>query len=279
MNSRQQEQAGERSGTVPAPEGFAEKSVLEYALPLAVPIISLCLYIAAVQLPFILAYGRTGTLALIGLVLAVINAVAAQQLTGRWYHGIPSAMLAVGGFGYLMLIGGTAGRYLLIGVLCALLAVYFSFLERHGRPTTGDVRLDYERLSLMMLAPSTFFLFTFGFALIEHQVVGRAWVTPVAALLMAFLTWEMVRRLRIAAPTVALLLAASAVLGAQFFLAVSLLPLSHLVSAAALVIVLSLALQRMHDAVAETVHEAAFRRQAAFSLLLLIAILVTAQWQ
>jgi hypothetical protein len=262
-------------------EAVEERSMFRHALPLAAPLISACLFIAAAQIPFIIDEGRTEALLMAASALVVVNAGAARYMTRDWRFGAPPSILAMGGFGYLLLAGNPMGRYLVIAGVVGLLAVFFTFLEKGGVSDSGvkpTVSADYGRLSLMMIAPGAFFLYAFGFALIEHQVLGRWLTTLLAAFLSAFLSWEALHDLAADSKTVRMVIGVAAVLGTQFFLALAFLPINHLVNAAVLAIVLSIVLQRSRDALKSVRDAAAFRRQVALSLLLIILILVTAQW-
>lgn len=268
------------NATVPAADG--EKGLFGYALPLAAPIVSACLLIAAVQVPYVLERGRFEALVFLVLSLAAVNFFAARRMTGSRQFSVPPVMLAVGGFGYLMLVGNASGRYLVIAGVVALLAVFFTFLERRlavvGDNAEREIPVEYGRLSLMMVAPATFFIYAFLFALIEHQVSRRVFMVMVAAALSSFLSWEAFRKMGTEERPIKPLILGIGLLGSEFFLALSFLPINHLVNAAVLCIMLSLLLQRAKETLIPERDESSFRRQAAFSLFLITLILITAQW-
>jgi len=256
--------------------------MLGYALPLAAPIVNACLFIAAAQVPFMFREWRVEALFLLAASLVAVNYYAAKRMTGSWHFSVPPIMLAVGGFGYLLLVGNAFGRYLVIAGVVGMLAVFFAFLERKvvsvSQDGTIEVPVEYGRLSLMMIAPATFFLFAFFFALIEHQVSSRWPLMVFTASLSFFLAWEALRKLEIAERPVKRLAGGIAILGLEFFLALSFLPINHLVNAAVLCILLSLFLQRARDALIVDSDAESFRRQVTVSSFLIILILVTAQW-
>ncbi len=249
-------------------------------LPLAAPVVSLCAYLMASYLPFVLPYGRKITLGLLAVLLAGINAFAARHLTGSRRFALAPALLAVNALAFLTLLGSPLGRYLLIGAVTILLSVFYWFLDRHfvRRHDFAESTSDYERLVSILHAPASFFLLAFMFALAEVGTAPSWLMAIVAGGLASFLTHEFTWNHRKEGASFKTLTVAVGVIGAELFLVMSLLPVRHIVSAAVVAIMLALVLHRLQDSLTPERDDVSFRRQAIFSILFIILILATAQW-
>ena len=264
------------SAPVEAPTGN-EGAWFRLSVPYLAAILLVCVYIASFQLPFVMESGRLVTLVILGAVATAIAGVSAFYLVRQLRAAVPPMVLSLGAFGFLMLVTTDFGRYGLTVIVAILVGIYLAYLENRPAVLTAEQAADEERLVLVLLAPAIFFVLAFAFAVVELTSVPVWEAALPVALVAAFVTAESVSR-RPSAPAVWLLPVAAAALSLEFFVTLSFLPVQYLVNGAVAAILFSLFWHKVNDTLTPNVDCLSYRRQAALSVLLIVIILVTAQW-
>jgi len=260
----------------PSGEGVPEPW-FRHAVPFLAPLLLVCLFVAASQLSLVLERGRGAIIVTAAVLVTALGAIASFYLARSWRHSIPPAVLCLGAFGFVLIVESGLARYGITLAVAVLVAAFLSRLERHGEGAELS-GADNERLVMMLLAPAAFFMLSFAFAAVEITSVPAWQMAGPVALLAAFIIGEMTWR---AAPDKRLgplIPATAAVLAAEIFIALSVLPVRHVVNGAVAAILLSLVAHKVRDELESDSNPLQFRRHAALSVLLVVIILVTAQW-
>jgi hypothetical protein len=251
---------------------------IRHAVPLVASILIACVYVAGMQLPIIMSVYRVTALFLLAALAVALVAMATWVLDESWRGAMPLALLVLGGFGFLMTVSSDAARYGLSLLVAALCFYDLSRLESGHDADRPVGREGRERLALILLAPAVLFAYTFAFAVLEFTSVGVGWMALPVGLMTAAVIGEMVWHAQRTGAYAWRLPAFAAVLGMEFFVTLSFLPLKHLVNGAVMAILLSLFAHKVRDALAPSAEPLAYRRHVALSILLIAVILVTAQW-
>lgn len=246
-----------------------------HAVPFVASILVTCVYVVGMQLPVIMANHRVIMLLLLAALVGLLVAVASWLMLGSWRGFLSLTLFVLGGFGFLLTVTSDVARYVLT-LLVAAMCYYY--LDRLGSGNEAGHLEGEENLTVITLAPSAFFAYTYAFAVLEYTSVGVIWMALLAGLMTAAVIGEMVWHVQRTGRYAWQLPAVAALLGVELFVTLSFLPLKHLVNGSVLVILLSVFAHKVRAVLAPSADQFAFRRHAALSILLIAVILATAQW-
>jgi len=242
--------------------------------------------LAAARLPLAVVDGRLLVWTSIVAFTAALVAVAGTHVS---YHAgapvfrslrlaAPAVFLAASSFLYLLIVETALGRYGLAALVMFLTAVFFENLRRspEGAERSGPTNLVH--LSLVLDALSLFFLLSFIFGVAAFFYVSLPLAAAVIGLVAAAMTREMLWRSGLQSREYVSLIVAAGLIGAETYVALALLPTSHLVNAAVAVVLLSAALHVVRQVLSGAGEFRYFRKELAASLLLAVLLMTTARW-
>lgn len=181
-------------------------------------------------------------------------------------------------FGYYLLLESRMGRYGLIALVIAVLAVWFIQLRKALHPLIPVTLIEFAHLSYAMHVVAMFFVYAFAFGVNMYVYVPSPLLALGVGLIGTIVAFETLGGVRAARGEKAAIIAVIGVLAAEFQGAVIFLPTSHIVDAAVALILFVLALHVFRQVLCGVAEAKTIRRHFALSTLLVVLVLFTAQW-
>lgn len=189
----------------------------------------------------------------------------------------PAALVAAA-FGCFLIVDRMAGVGAVAATAVVLTAAYLTYLRGMVK---GDERFrpqDFSHLSFAVHAVSVFFTLLVAYGMPDYLQLPVPAASVVVALIVFVATAETLRRAGLVGRDVAILSFAFVALAVQLFIGLSFLPTSDLVNAAVGTLLYAAGLHVAVSMLDPRVPAPAYRRQFAFTLLLVVVVLSTARW-
>lgn len=223
---------------------------------------------------------------LIGLIASVtiITVVCGRAIVQAHEPKLRRQLVSVPGFFVLasalfMIIADTStARYGILALTPTLLLIYFYNVSKMVAPPSHAQVTDVLFMAYALIVLAFFFLLVFLFGVVSFFSVPIFGMIFIAGAGGAFLTnsafWQAGMSLR----RHSLLVLGFALLGAEFYAVLSLLPTGALVNALTMVVIFVSGLRICQYILMGQGHDRAIRRQIMTTLIFLMLILSTAQW-
>ncbi len=240
--------------------------------------------VAAAKLPLFWLQSRFlvwGASAFVTCVLVGLIGVLALRSGGRLRAlrlAAPAILLSACTFLYLLIVESSVGRYSMTFLVMFLVALYLENLRRSESGPAGSNASQLVHLCFVLDAVSMFFLLAFIFGLAAFYSVSLPSAAVAVGAVAAFLTHETLWRAGFGSRGHAGLVIAAAAVGIEGYVALSLLPTSHLVNAAVGVILFSAGLHVIKEVMSGAGEFKYFRKELVGSLSLAVLLLTTARW-
>lgn len=188
------------------------------------------------------------------------------------------ATLVAGAFGSFLIIDHAAGVAAVAAATVVLSAIYLAYLRGM---VNGDERFrpaDFSHLSFAVHAVTVFFTLVASYGMPDYLQLPVPFASVAVAAIVFVVSAETLRRAGLAGKEATVLSAAFVALAVQLFVGLSFLPTSDLVNATVGTVLYSAGLHVVVAMLDSGGAAPAYRRQFAFSLLLVIIVLSTARW-
>lgn len=253
--------------------------------PWAVPLLIGAAFFAALEVSRLAPEPALRIVPAIGAFAAAVAALAGFGLA-RVSHrrriaaltAATPAVLVAAAFGCFTIVDTSAGRLALAAAAVVLSAAYLAYLRGIVHRDARFRPEDFSHLSFAVHVISVFFAFAFAFGVPGYLQVPVPAVAAALALVILLSTAESLRRAGLSGRDTALLSSAFVALGVQFHLALSFLPTTNLVNAAVGTVLYATGLHAAVAALSGAAERPGYRRQFAFSFLLLVVVFATARW-
>lgn len=226
----------------------------------------------------------TGPLLVWGVLAALAvgaTAAMAYRLTrheGRQglYLAAPPVFMAAGAFLYVLLAETQWGRYGVIALAAILVLTYFDNLRSAVAADAGS-QTDLTHLAALVDLVGFYFMAAFAFGIRQYYGVPVVLLAAVMAAAAAFVAFGAFRRGGVEPDRHRAIVGFVALFSAELHVVLTFLPVSHLVDAAVITVLLAALLQVSRQVLtgSATVH---LRREFAFALALAAVLLLTARW-